>query len=172
MTAKVHPSKFGGYGSVENGDDEKVPFARYAPDPMVTSSSLSRLTFGWLSPLLERGNTKRRLDLDDLCDLPLPHDDRTAQVMDQFRQSWAKEVRRASSNDAEPTLARVLWNAYYFDFCNAGILKLIHDLFQFVGPQALKGLIIYIRTPNAPMWHGIGLTLIVAASQIDRKSVV
>ena len=166
MATKINPSTLRNYGSVENGDDEKDPAVRHASDPMDASSWLSRLTFGWLSPLLERGNTKRRLDLDDLRDLPLPHDDSTAHVMDQFRRSWAEEVQRTSSKGSVPTLARVLWNAYYIDFCNAGILKLIHDIFQFVGPQVLKGLIIYIRTPNAPMWHGIGLTLIVAAAQI------
>ena len=89
------------YGSNENGDDEKDPRVRHAPDPMEASSWLSRLTFGWLSPWLERGNTKRRLDLDALLrDLLLP-------------QSWAEEVRRALLSDTEPTLARVLWSAYY-----------------------------------------------------------
>jgi ABC-type multidrug transport system fused ATPase/permease subunit len=119
-----------------------------------------------MSPVLELGNAKGQLDLEDLRDLPLPDDDSALHVMEQFRLSWAAEITRASSNDTEPNLARALWKAYYLDFCKAGILKLIHDIFQFVGPQVLNGLILYIRTQDAPLWHGIGLTLAVTSAQI------
>ena len=166
MTAKLNPSKNRTYGSIEIKNEEEDPLVQPVINPIKSASWWNWLTFGWLSPMLELANAKGRLDVEDVREIPLPYEDSTAHVMEQFRKSWAAEVQRASSHDTEPTLVRTLWNAYYLDFCRAGILKFIHDIFQFVGPQVLNGLIFYIRTPDAPIWHGIGLTLVVTSAQI------
>jgi ATP-binding cassette subfamily C (CFTR/MRP) protein 1 len=177
MTTKLQPSnnKLGGYGSIEiRNEQEEDPLLSLSAsatrtsnlDPYANSSRWSQLTFGWLSPVLELSNAKGRLDVDDLRIIPLPFDDSTSHVTDQFQKSWAAEVERAASLDIEPTLLRALWGAYYLDFCKAGFLKFVHDLLQFVGPQVLNGLVTYIRTPDAPLWHGLSLTLIVTVAQI------
>jgi ABC-type bacteriocin/lantibiotic exporter with double-glycine peptidase domain len=52
------------------------------------------------------------------------------------------------------------------DFARAGLLKLVHDLCIFVGPQVLHGLIHFLRDADASMSEGILLTLAVTLSQL------
>ena len=51
-------------------------------------------------------------------------------------------------------------------FAKAGLLKLVHDLCAFVGPNVLKQLILFLKDPDAPMSRGIGLTVLVTCSQL------
>jgi ABC-type multidrug transport system fused ATPase/permease subunit len=169
MSTKLNPSKLGTYGSIEVRNEQEVtnPLLRARlPDCYESASWWSQLTFNWLSPVLEIGNVKGRLDVEDLKTLPLPQDDTTSHVMEQFRQSWEAEKVRAMAMNKDPKVVRALWNAYYLDFCKAGFLKLVHDLLQFVGPQVLYHLIEFLRTPGSPMWYGLSLTLGVTAAQL------
>jgi ATP-binding cassette, subfamily C (CFTR/MRP), member 1 len=153
------------YGSVDAGHEE-IPFTLQEQYHFEEASILMRLTFEWLSPLFKFGNVKGRLDMDDLRKWHLPLNDSTDKVVEQYRSSWKKETQKAHFNNMKPNLARALWNAYYLDFCKAGSLKLVHDMFQFVAPQVLKALIVYLRSPAESIWYGITLTLIIAVAQI------
>jgi ATP-binding cassette, subfamily C (CFTR/MRP), member 1 len=135
-------------------------------NPYEKASWWNKLVFGWLSPLLELGNAKGQLDKEDLGILPFPDAESTVRVRQVFEASWETEVQNGKANDRDPSLVRALWFAFYSDFCKAGILKFVHDLLQFVGPQVLNRLIKFIRDAEAPLSRGLGLTAIVTLAQL------
>jgi len=125
----------------------------------------SKLTFHWFTPVLERGNEKKKLDQEDLDVLPLPNDCKTNTVTSTFEYYWEKELQnRASGSGA--SLVRALYKSFGADYIRAGILKLVHDLCVFVGPQVLHGMIVFLRDAHAPLWHGFGFTVAVTLSQL------
>lgn len=65
-----------------------------------------------------------------------------------------------------PSLARALAYAFGLDFCLAGLLKLVHDLCIFVGPNVLNKLILFLKDDTAPLSRGIWLTVAVTMSQV------
>lgn len=153
-----------GYGATENDDDlESEPLVDKAKNVYESASRWSQLTFGWLSPILSVGKAKNQLDIEDITSLPLPMADTTAHVMKEFREHWKKEI---SAENRDPQVLRAIWKTVYKDYCYAGLLKLVHDLLQFVGPQVLHGLISFLRNPDAPMWHGLLLTASVTFAQL------
>jgi len=133
-------------------------------DPKSPSSSIwSRLTFQWFVPVLQRGNEKQKLDAKDLDLVPLPADCTTERLIDDFERCWREELRSSGNN---PSLLRALYRAFGRDYVSAGLLKLVNDLCTFVGPQFLNAMILFLRSEEAPMRHGIALTAAVTASQI------
>lgn len=120
-----------------------------------------KLVFKWFTPILDRGNEKKKLDQDDLDLLPLPTDCMTDDVVMRFDYYWMREVQAGS-----PSLIRALYQAFGADYIRAGILKLVHDLCVFVGPQVLHAIIVFLRDPAAPLWHGLALTAAVTLSQL------
>ena len=149
-----------------------------AVDPIKSSSWWSQLIFGWTGPILEIGNKQKRLDPQDLDVIPLPADCSTKVVVGEFDKHWeeekeraAKEVvsshkRRPHSLFQAPSLFRCLYRSFGGAFCRAGLLKLVHDLCIFVGPLVLNRLIQFLRDADAPLSHGLYLTLAVTLSQL------
>ena len=130
------------------------------PDRLGSGVSIfSRLVFHWFTPILHRGNEKKRLDQEDLGLIPLPLDCQTKEIQNIFDHFWDEQAK-------EPSLIRSLFAAFGADYLRAGVLKLVHDLCVFVGPQVLHAVIVFLRTPNAPLWQGLLLTLGVTLSQI------
>lgn len=121
-----------------------------------------RLIFGWFTPLLERGNSKKKLDQDDLELIPLPEDCKTDKVAYDFDYYWTLQLEKGEN----PSLLKALAFAFGGEFLRAGALKLMHDLCVFVGPQVLHGMIVFLRNPDSPLWHGLGFTTAVTASQL------
>jgi len=153
-----------GYGAIKNDDDlESEPLIGKTKNVYESASTWSQLTFGWLSPILRVGKAKNKLDIEDITNLPLPMADTTAHVIKEFREHWKKEI---SAENRDPQVLRAIWKTVYKDYCYAGLLKLVHDLLQFVGPQVLHGLISFLRNPDAPMWHGLLLTASVTFAQL------
>jgi len=72
-----------------------------------------------------------------------------------------KDVKRSTT-----PLAPVLFGAFGGPFAKAGVLKFIHDLCAFVGPNVLKALIRFLKDPGAPVSTGVGLTVLVTLSQL------
>lgn len=153
------------------------PFSARAPRPASSSSSAtttrsiwSRLVFQWFTPILHRGNAKNKLDPEDLDLIPLPLDCQTEEVMRLFDQYYYyyhdKDQNHGTTTPSSVPLYRVLFLAYGKDFLQAGGLKLIHDLNVFVGPQVLHSVIVFLRHPQAPLWHGLLLCAAVTASQL------
>lgn len=126
-----------------------------------SSSFISPLVFGWFTPILERGNEKKRLDPDDLEAIPLPSDCSTAEVWKSFEQCWQMQLEKE-----HPSLFRALLSAYGYEFITAGALKLVHDCSVFVGPQVLHALILFLRDDQASIWRGLWLSVLVTLSQL------
>lgn len=144
-----------------NADDGKPPLPKTTvPEER---SAWSRLIFGWFTPLLERGNEKKLLDQEDLSLIPLPDTCQTDYVASTFDHYWKKQLDNNSEN---PSLLKALAFSFGGDFLRAGALKLVHDLCVFVGPQVLHGMIVFLRNPDSPVWHGLGFTAAVTISQV------
>lgn len=123
----------------------------------------SRLIFKWFTPVLYRGNDKKRLDPEDLDLVPLPNDCDTDYITKTFEACWKTELERNPSN---PSLFVAICRAFGGEFMYAGLLKLIHDLCVFVGPQVLNRMIVYLRQPDSDLSKGLLLTTAVTISQL------
>lgn len=122
----------------------------------------SKLVFGWMEILLKLGNTKKKLDPEDLHLFPLPADCGTDHLSLAFEKAWLVELQTKN-----PSLTRALYRAFGFDFVVGGFcLKLIHDSAQFVGPQVLNGIIHFLQDKDAPLSQGLWLTCAVTLSQL------
>ena len=133
-----------------------------ADDEIKNRSFWSQLVFGWLTPLLALGNDKKKLETDDLKMIPLPSDCQTDYLKAAFDKAWKEELKKS-----HPNLLRALFRAFGFDYLVGGfVLKLTHDLCIFVGPQVLNGMILFLKTGDAPVKRGLYLTLAVTISQL------
>ncbi|KAG7364336.1 multidrug ABC transporter permease/ATPase [Nitzschia inconspicua] len=156
-----------------------------------SASPWSKLTFGWMAPMMRLGNAKKRLDPEDILHIPLPTDCRTDFLSAAFEARWNEELERSklkhtrwkkdpnggettnntsstkNRRNSEPSLIRALFRAFGSDYLIGGfILKFVHDSCIFVGPQVLHGLILYLGSTDAPLSRGLGLTLAVTVSQL------
>lgn len=148
-------------GHVDGETTPLMPGSEPAVAKAMTRSFWSRLIFGWFTPILRRGNEKKRLDQEDLGLIPLPDDCSTQLVTNQFDIFWAEELQKAS-----PSLLKALFRAFGKEFIRAGFLKFVHDCSIFVGPQVLHAIIVFLRDPDAPLWYGLALTAAVTISQL------
>ena len=133
------------------------------------ASIWEKLTFGWMAPLMQFGNAKKKLDPKDITQLPLPRDARTDYVGNAFEEAWAAELSKANSDgrDTQPSLMMALVRAFGFDCVVGGfILKFIHDSCLFVGPQVLNKMIVFLGSDEYPLSYGLLLTLAVTVSQL------
>lgn len=139
-------------------DDDNVSKAKIQS---AERSLWSRLTFKWFAEILELGNQNNRLNQEDLDMIPLPKDCETDEIIATFDKHWQEELEKD-----KPSLVRALTRSFGWEYFLAALLKLVHDLNVFVGPQVLHAIIVFLRDPEAPLWHGLGLTLAVTISQI------
>ena len=109
------------------------------------------LTFSFMKPLLKLGNINDQLEPGDLIELMA--DDRTDTVRDTFKLHWSRSKMQANQAPRKPvglmrlvpsflvpkvqhpSLTSSLWSSFSGPFLRAGLLKLVHDLNVFVGPQ-------------------------------------
>jgi ATP-binding cassette subfamily C (CFTR/MRP) protein 1 len=133
---------------------------------------LSNLTFQWFVPILDLGNQKDQLQQEDLEFFQFPENCTTDDISNTFEKHWKAQLHHATAAKSTdtwfttPSLLMALYNSFGLEFIKAGMLKFVHDLCLFVGPQVLNGLIHFLRDPNAPLSHGIFLTFLVTASQL------
>ncbi|GME83703.1 unnamed protein product [Ambrosiozyma monospora] len=114
------------------------------PDPTVKyniydySNIFKKVTFGWLTPLMQKGYIKF-LDQRDLP--PLPTSLGSEYLSGQLEQQWQKELRFKS----KPSLGWSLSKAFGGPFIVAGCFKFIQDCIAFIQPQLLKYLIRFVN---------------------------
>jgi hypothetical protein len=84
---------------------------------------------------------------------------------DQYYQNNHKNHHQ-QQKVATPSLLRALFRAYGSQLIRSGLLKLMHDLCLFVGPQVLHAMIVFLRDPAASWYYGIAYTIAVTCSQI------
>lgn len=156
------------------------------------ASTWSTLVFGWYGKILTLGNEKLQLDPSDLSTIPLPDRLTTRVSFGVFEKRWEEEKAKYKANKAQksdanigsnengkkkkrkgekkppsgPSLAWTLFRAFGIDFVRAGLLKFVHDLLIFVGPQVLNSMIEYLGEDNKDASYGLLLTLVVTLSQL------
>ncbi|WJX30575.1 Multidrug resistance-associated protein 9 [Trifolium repens] len=113
--------------------------------PEMCASILSRLSFGWITPLMKQGYRKPITEKDVW---KLDKWDQTETLNENFQRCWMSEFE--SSN---PWLLRALNSSLGKRFWIGGIFKIGNDLSQFVGPILLNHLLASMQNGD-PSWIG------------------
>ncbi|KAM3323933.1 ABC transporter C family member 12 isoform X4 [Capsicum chacoense] len=109
------------------------------------ASILSRISFGWINPLLRRGYHRPITEKDVW---KLDSWDKTETLSARFQRCWAEECRRK-----KPRLLRALNCSLGGRFWYGGLFKVGSDLCQFVGPLLLNHLLETLERGD-PAWIG------------------
>jgi ATP-binding cassette subfamily C (CFTR/MRP) protein 10 len=111
------------------------------------AGALSRLTFGWVSPLLQLGARTEQLHQSDLPDVP--HNLLPAACAEELWLAWGREAARAAAAGRPPSLLRAVASAFGWQYLRLGGLKLVNDVLNFAGPIFLNGLLRYLSSGAA-----------------------
>eukprot|EP00883_Tetradesmus_obliquus_P002963 jgi/Sobl393_1/13177/SZX62082.1 len=117
--------------------------------PECTAGLWSRLTFGWLSPLIKRGY-KTPLTEADLWSLPPA--DRVEVLEQRFHAVWQQQL--AAHGPQKASLFAACRASVGHLFLGALPYKLINDAAQFVGPLILNRLLSVVATQAAAASSG------------------
>ncbi|TYZ60348.1 hypothetical protein PybrP1_011199 [[Pythium] brassicae (nom. inval.)] len=115
--------------------------------PSQDATCVSAALFSWVTPVMELGNA-RPLQHEDLYQLDPAN--RAETVSRAFQAAWGNEAARAT-----PSLTRALARTFGGQIAKAGLLKLVHDSLQFVGPLMIKDIIAFLKDPDAPLSRGL-----------------
>ena len=93
------------------------------------SNFWSNLTFDWISPLLELGNSRGQLNIEDLSKLPLPKDCETEIVYADFLNCWKQELKTTQNQVIEKSKFTAINNGQdsEVDTLKMEILSSIHS---------------------------------------------
>ncbi|CAM8900430.1 unnamed protein product [Rhodiola kirilowii] len=129
----------------ENGDSyEALPNGdEICPERHV--NIISRMFFGWMTPLMKQGYRKPITEKDVWM---LDTWDQTETLIHKFQKCWSKE-----SQKPKPSLLRALNGSLGRRFWLGGIFKIGNDLGQFVGPVLLNYLLQSMQRGD-PSWIG------------------
>ncbi|XP_044496374.1 ABC transporter C family member 12-like isoform X2 [Mangifera indica] len=120
--------------------------------PERNASILSRIYFGWMTPLMQLGY-KKPITENDVWKLDTW--DRTEILTEKFQRSWAKESQRP-----KPWLLRALNSSLGGRFWLGGFFKIGNDLSQFVGPLLLNRLLQSTQRGD-PAWTGYAYAFLI-----------
>ncbi|GJJ74211.1 ATP-binding cassette, subfamily C (CFTR/MRP), member 1 [Entomortierella parvispora] len=150
--------------------------------PEFTSSVFSKLTFGWVQPLMSLGS-KRPLEREDIWELTERR--RAAFIATRFREKWALQVAKRDASrlamknkevdysnekgvgdlkkkkksgkvkEYKPSLWLAINNTFLWVFWSAGVLKVIGDSLQVFQPMVTKAIITFVTT--SAIKHKAGL---------------
>ncbi|XP_019224929.1 PREDICTED: ABC transporter C family member 12-like isoform X1 [Nicotiana attenuata] len=129
--------------SIDDNNDETVGADRICPERY--ASILSRISFGWITPLLQQG-CKRPITEKDVWKLDTW--DQSETLSARFQKCWAEESQRK-----KPWLLRALNCSLGGRFWYGGLFKVGSDLCQFVGPLLLNRLLKSLER-GEPAWVG------------------
>ncbi|GMH44339.1 hypothetical protein BSKO_12273 [Bryopsis sp. KO-2023] len=103
--------------------------------PEATAGLFSRLTFGWMGPLIRLGY---KAPLED-CDVwNLPPGDNSAEINEVYQGHWQTEAKKPRKNNLPPSLVNTMVKTVGYLFLKAIPLKFISDISQLVGPLFLS----------------------------------
>ncbi|KAI8384080.1 multi drug resistance-associated protein MRP [Blakeslea trispora] len=106
--------------------------------PEEKSNIFQRLTFSWMTPLMQLGY-KNPLVMDDLWNLN--HEDQSQVINQKFKMHWQKELKKEN-----PSLLRALVMTVGGPFIFAGALKACQDILQFTQPLLLRELMKWVTS--------------------------
>ncbi|KAL3576468.1 hypothetical protein D5086_021751 [Populus alba] len=132
------------FESVDDAEYEELPGGEYIC-PERHASIISKIVFGWMSPLMKLGY-RRPITEKDVWKLDTW--DRTETLNDRFQKCWAEELRKP-----KPWLLRALNSSLGGRFWWGGFWKIGNDASQFVGPLVLNQLLKSMQEGD-PAWIG------------------
>lgn len=137
--------------------------------PMETANIFSRLTFGWMTPIMKEGYNKF-LTEEDLWSLR--KSDTTHTTSDKFNAAWETQLR--SKN---PSIWIALFRAFGGAYFRGALFKIVHDIFAFVQPQLLRLLISFVASYNLgdhpqPIVRGVTIAVAMFATSIIQTMVL
>ncbi|KAG8788253.1 hypothetical protein FRC12_014784 [Ceratobasidium sp. 428] len=109
--------------------------------PYEYANIYSRLTFGWMTPLMKLGYRRYITEKDVTA---LPPDDTARTLSDKLQQQWSRQLR-----SSKPSLWSALFRAYGGPYAVAALLKLVRDALSFAGPQLLRFLLMFVARYQA-----------------------
>lgn len=136
-----------------------------ASSPYDRAGLLSRLSYGWISPIIRLGTT-RRLEMSDVPELP--RTDSTFTAADKFRHALADEKRQYTSyagNDADsPSFLRLARKLYGWDVAVFALWSTGNKLLGLAGPLLLKLFLDWADRPDSTdnLATGYALALLMA----------
>lgn len=140
---------YSGYSPVHMQSDNYSAYEELRAEedvcPERTANLFSRITFGWINPLMKLGY-KRPLTEKDIWKLDAW--DRTETLISRFQNCWVKECEKP-----KPWLLRALNNALGGRFWLGGFFKIGNDVSQFIGPLVLNQLLKSMQAGD-PSWIG------------------
>jgi hypothetical protein len=119
--------------------------------PLVYANVFSRLTFGWITPLMKLGQHLAEHDL-----WRLPRADQADALTNRIHQTWSRQRSRTHS---DPSLIRAIVHAYGGPYLLAVLFKCIQDILQFAQPLLLSRLLTFADSYShgnqpEPLSHG------------------
>ncbi|XP_076628531.1 ATP-binding cassette sub-family C member 10 [Colletes latitarsis] len=139
----------------------------YLGTAMEDISAISKLSFRWVNPLMEKGVHGLLNHSDDLFDLPEYINTNTiSQKIDKHLQNMSNNINDRMENTElmletdvqtvrnKMTLFHLLHKCFGWEFYSVGILKLINNCSSFMGPILLNKLVGFIEDRNEPISHG------------------
>ena len=133
------PKRLSAYDALGDEDECPVEYATF----------FSRLTFGWMTPLMKYGY-KEYLTQDDLWNLR--KSDTTRSTFGVFEQSWQIELEKK-----KPSLWIAMFRSFGGPYFRGAVIKTGADCLAFVQPQLLRLLISFVdsyragKTPQPPI---------------------
>ncbi|RHZ60076.1 hypothetical protein Glove_359g26 [Diversispora epigaea] len=117
--------------------------------PEETANIFSRLTFYWMTPMMKLGY-KKYLTFADLMNLN--SEDQSKRISEKFEEKWKNELTKKN-----PSLIKVISLTFGGPFIFAALFKFLQDMLNFVQPQLLKMLMIFVRSqgeenPQPALW--------------------
>ncbi|KAJ2497314.1 hypothetical protein GGH96_005197 [Coemansia sp. RSA 1972] len=131
-------SKPHGLYQLPDDDNDDVEFK----SPEDRANVFSRLTFSWLTPLLEQGYRKP-LQMEDMLELSKRYQPDVATA--EFQRNWQAEQQRSN-----PSLFCATMRTYGAAWALGGFYKLVKDLVAFLNPILLSKLIGFVSTYHTP----------------------
>ncbi|CCD27007.1 ATP-binding cassette glutathione S-conjugate transporter YCF1 NDAI_0J01150 [Naumovozyma dairenensis CBS 421] len=124
--------------------------SRRKANPYDTANIFSKITFSWMSELMQTGYEKYLVETDLY---KLPESFNSAELSEKFENNWQNQIK----HKANPSLAWALVITFGGKMVLASFLKIIHDCMAFIQPQLLRILIKFVTEYNEE--HGISESL-------------
>lgn len=133
--------------------------------PMETANIFSRLTFGWMTPIMKEGYSKF-LTEDDLWSLR--KSDTTYTTGDKFNTAWEIQLQRKN-----PSIWIALFRAFGGAYLRGALFKVVHDILAFVQPQLLRLMITFVASYKfgdhpQPVVRGVAIAAAMFATSIGQ----
>lgn len=131
--------------------------------PIETANVFSRLTFGWMTPIMKEGYNKF-LTEDDLWSLR--KSDTTYTTGERFNEAWEMQLQ-----NKKPSIWVALFRAFGGAYFRGALFKIVHDILAFVQPQLLRLLISFVASYNfgdnpQPIVRGVAIAVAMFATSL------